>query len=1122
MSKLTTLLLLTTTLFSASPLQAQITPDATLGQENSQIINNTQIKGLPGELITGGAIRGTNLFHSFSQFNVGELQRVYFENPAAINNILTRVTGNNPSEILGTLGVDGTANLFLINPNGVFFGENARLDIAGSFFVSTADSLLLENGREFSATNPDAPPLLTVNIRPGLQYGNNVPRAEIVNRGKLLVGQDLTLVGRNLDLTGEVQGGGDVNLVATNEVKIRDSVTNPFVAAAGGELLVQGDEKVDIFALNHPDSGLFAGGDLTLRSGNAVGGDAHYWSGGNFRVEKLDGSLGDLFSPDDPIIITSGDVILGDYQGASLHILAGGSVALGDVLIDNLETGNNSINPGNTNNINATTTYSDLANFNLSDGTAVPTINGNARPTLDIRAGIDWNALGGIPTPDNSVIDGNSFFTANPPPRFSTPLANANITTGEIVTAFGFAGSDGGRVVLTNQFFPNSLPGGIAVNGVIDTREVQGGGSIQIDSRGDTTLQGGINASALDQNIGGGLPLNTYGGNGGDVTILGTGTLTTNAEILARGLLGGNVRVHSDAPLVLSQGIFNESYTDTSTLKGGDINLSSGGSFTLQNGAELSARTAGTTAIIGTATAGNISVDAQEINIENTSGIYANSDIADMNSLGSNGDSGQITLTAEQGISLNRGFIFVNTNGDGNAGVIDMQAKTLQLENGSFVSAFSQGTGTGGTITVNASESATLIGNDFNPVNNANFSGIFLGATSTGNAGNLTVNTKQLTLQEGARIFASTSGQGQAGNVVINASEFVKVVGTTPNGQVRSGLSSDTFGGGNAGNFVINTSQLLVEDGGEVSASTVSDGQGGTLVVNASDLVKVSGVANSGQASRLVFASSGSGNAQGIEINTKLLNIENGGQVNLSGNNSGNAGDILVNAESVNMTNGARLTTETINANGGNIQLFVDKSVILRQDSDILTNANGTGSGGNMTLRVGDFIVAILAEDSDIIASSLQGQGGNITATAKGIFGFRLFEKVNTSESDFTASSELGIDGTVEINVNDNLRLNPLDDRFLDEGLPEGCAVGSNGEKNSVFIDIGRAGLPSNPSDPLSSSIDSLNTSVTSLSDTQQSHSDQSIQEVQGWFELPDGEIILTSQAFASCLLRND
>ncbi len=100
-----------------------------------------------------------------------------------IENILGRVTGANSSEILGTLGVLGNADLFLINPNGIIFGENARLDVAGSFVGTTADSVVFDNDFEFSASNPQAPPLLTVNVPMGLQYGNNVGSIQVQGNG---------------------------------------------------------------------------------------------------------------------------------------------------------------------------------------------------------------------------------------------------------------------------------------------------------------------------------------------------------------------------------------------------------------------------------------------------------------------------------------------------------------------------------------------------------------------------------------------------------------------------------------------------------------------------------------------------------------------------------------------------------------------------------------------------------------------------------------------------------------------------------------------------------------------------------------------------------------------------
>lgn len=123
-------------IFCGNRAIAQIIPDRTLGAESSVVTPNINIKGVPSDRIDGGAIRGSGLFHSFQELNVREGRGAYFNNPAGIENIFSRVTGINPSNIFGTLGVLGNANLFLLNPNGIIFGPNAKLDMGGSFFGS--------------------------------------------------------------------------------------------------------------------------------------------------------------------------------------------------------------------------------------------------------------------------------------------------------------------------------------------------------------------------------------------------------------------------------------------------------------------------------------------------------------------------------------------------------------------------------------------------------------------------------------------------------------------------------------------------------------------------------------------------------------------------------------------------------------------------------------------------------------------------------------------------------------------------------------------------------------------------------------------------------------------------
>ena len=131
--------------------------------------------------ITGGSRpeNATNLFHSLKEFSIQSGDTARFDHDLGIKNILTRVSGGSSSNIDGTIQtwIDGvspsTANLFLINPQGIIFGQNAILDIGGSFIGSTADKINFADGTEFNAVNPSTKPLLTISVPIGLQIGLN-------------------------------------------------------------------------------------------------------------------------------------------------------------------------------------------------------------------------------------------------------------------------------------------------------------------------------------------------------------------------------------------------------------------------------------------------------------------------------------------------------------------------------------------------------------------------------------------------------------------------------------------------------------------------------------------------------------------------------------------------------------------------------------------------------------------------------------------------------------------------------------------------------------------------------------------------------------------------------------
>jgi filamentous hemagglutinin family protein len=160
---------------------AQIRPDTTLSTPSA-------ITSTPNRtVIRGGTQRGTNLFHSFQQFSIPTNGTAAFLVDRSVANIFSRVTGSSISRIDGRLQVLrsddnslSSANFFLLNPNGILFGRNASLNVGGSFLATTADRIDFADGTQFSATVPQANPLLTIQVPTGLQFGDRP--GDIVNR----------------------------------------------------------------------------------------------------------------------------------------------------------------------------------------------------------------------------------------------------------------------------------------------------------------------------------------------------------------------------------------------------------------------------------------------------------------------------------------------------------------------------------------------------------------------------------------------------------------------------------------------------------------------------------------------------------------------------------------------------------------------------------------------------------------------------------------------------------------------------------------------------------------------------------------------------------------------------
>ena len=414
--------------------------------------------------------------------------------------------------------------------------------------------------------------------------------------------------------------------------------------------------------------------------------------------------------------------------------------------------------------------------------------------------------------------------------------------------------------------------------------------------------------------------------------------------------------------------------------------------------------------------------------------------------------------------------------------------------------------------------------------------------SASGAGGVIEVQGRRITITDGSQIKTQTIEFGQPGRLLVTASDSVELSGTSEDGKLFSALLSQTFGSEPAGDLTIKTGKLIVQDGAQVSADTFSQGDGGKLTVLASDSVELSGKSTLADGTEVQsglftvasdpYKTGNIGDGGDLTIQTGRLIVRNGAGVAVSRqvSDSGNerkAGNLEIAARSIQLNRGF-LSATTQSGKGGDITLQVQDLLILRHGGEISTSAgtrNQGGDGGNINIDT-QFLVALPSEDSDISADAYTGKGGNVQITAQDIFGIQSRRK-NTPQSDITASSKLGIDGVVRINTPDidpSRGLVALPTELVDASglIAQNCSSGGS-QVASRFTVTGRGGLPDNPSETLSSNAvwtdlrPNLNLAATSSSSamaTRGSHPTAApLVEAQGWVINDKGEIVLTASA---------
>ena len=912
------------------PATAQIIPDNSLGNESSIVVPNIEINGINSDRIDGGAIRGSNLFHSFQDFNIDNGRGAYFSNPENISNILTRVTGNNLSNILGTLGVLGNANLFLINPNGIVFGPNARLDVGGSFFASTADSILFENSVEFAASNPDAPTLLTINIPIGLNFrenpGNIVNQSIAVDSEDNFVGlqvlpeKTLGLVGGNIQLENSVltapQGRIELGSVAGNNTVSLIPIEKGYALGYENVPNFQ-DIALSLGIVNVQGEG---GGDIQIQGR---------------RVTLTDGSTIEASTegsePGGVVSIRASESV--EVIGSNIFAdVNPGATAIGGSLIIN--TQNLLVQDGAS--ISASTFGNGKAGDLTVTATDVEIVDSDLFAVVRLAAMGDAGTLT-INTQNLRVRDGAQISTSTFGNGNGGDLLintqNLQVRDASIVAADTFAQGDAGQLIIkaTNLVEVRDPFSFITTN--VESGGVGNGGTLTIDTPRLSVQDGAqILAATFNDGDGGNLTITAT-----DVEVVGTSADGQAASALGASVGQGgvgnggrltintqNLRVLNGAQL--ATGTFGSGNGGDFIVNATDIELigtSADGQTSSSLGASVQPEALGN--------AGNMTINTQRLTLRDGAQVLA--------STFGNGDAGNLTIVANtiELIGASSGlFTTVEPGAVGNAGALTINTQNLRVQDGGQISTATNGQGDGANLTINATD-VELIGTSAN----GQFpSGLFTSVDNgaVGNGGTLILNTQRLTLQDGAQITTTAFANGDAGNLIINATD-IELVGTSANGQTASGLFADV--------------------------EPESTGKGGELRVNADNLTIRDGA-------RIDVRSEGREAAGDLIINAPNISLDN--QASLNGETTAGEGDIILNTEDLRLRNNSSITTNaTGEATGGNITINTETLTAI-ENSDISANAEDA-FGGRVIINADGILGAVFRDQ--------QSQFSDITATSE-------------------------------------------------------------------------------------------------------------------------------------------
>jgi len=1055
---------------------------------------NYLINSAPGEQA------GANLFHSFSSFSIALSEIATFDGPSGTQNVINRVTGGAASDIEGTLhsAIPG-ASIFLVNPSGVTIGPTGRIDVPGSFHVSTADELRFKDGAVFSAKNP-TPGLLTT--APPVAFGFLGPPKPIAIAGSIGAaeapqGGDLSIVGGDITISGQIHkldGRTEILSVAS----AGQAPVNPGVGAPPPDL--SGVAALGSVRLATTDASSPA-----LLEASASNGGSIYIRGGQIELSSAEiHSTTDGATDAGPVDLAAHGGILMDQAAVLARTSGSGStanVSLSGNTIDIKESKVLTLTDPPT---QASVTSHTVGEVSLRADESI-TIEGSSSE-VGSRPGLadSVKSQGGrvsieVPRGELHIAQG-AMVEANYGGAIQIDARDVTLDTGSAVNENSTGSVSGGAIVIHAATVDVVGPDADTFATKIQSMTIEPGAGGDIDifaSQLSVTAAGQIDTES-----------NGSGGAGGSISIV-----SDNVSVSRDGAIYALTRTPNPAgnvDIIAHQGIDLQGSDKTGPVLSDRLSqITSQSRFTGPAGTvhlktpELTVREGGVISSAATVRGGggDVSIEAQDVIVSGGSIIDASTFL-----FGKAGDlsidaRGSVVVTGEdsQGSASRIGAVAATY---GSVGDLVISTPRLVVDGG-VISMETLGLGrlpipvsmAGSTLTVTLQQLVRLYFRLFHP---------FPLPTEfvEGAAGNVRVDAGEVQVIRGGQIDTSSFGAGMAGSIDLELGR--ELVVSDPRSLVASRTAAT---GASSRGVSINAPVVQVENGGRVSVDSgpaaldlreFTAAIEGPLSLAVNELNRRLGqfaiqlelpsitpqLLNQLVGAPRVFPSNPQ--AGSVAVHTQQLQVDHGTISAAALQATG--GDIHIQAgDSISLNSGV-IDASVIGGEGGNVELSAGNQIELLGQSKIGASAD-QGDGGNAVLATGELLhlrnsqittsvttgtggninidpLFVVLDQSIIEATAGAGRGGHITIDAG-----NLFESL---DSQITASAgNPSLSGTVTINaaqteITGNLEVLPAN--FLDAAalIRERCATRQSGASGS-FVVKGRSGVPAAPDDALSS-----------------------------------------------------